>query len=243
MNGQELSTALSVCHAGNPRANDIGLNRPKCRQPQTIPSIFAKIASIIFLASAVTISATSTVAGLESAARSQTQLITSASKQANDASAVRAAELEMSKRVQNLGYQLFIDAKRVGLQVENPRKHLDQVNRERRSAGIWDLNVASTRESGTFLLLNELDAAMREPAFALVGYGLVRVEAQLYDDEAGSLGRLSPDCQVKLTIDTEELRYSCQSFLSTGAESNILKDLKSRLSASLEQRAKLRRGS
>lgn len=203
----------------------------------------SKTLVILIISLTAATSAQSLAGDLESATKAQSRLIASGTNQANGENAVRAAQLRMSQRIQNLGYQLFLDAKKAGIKVENPIKPLEQINRERRNAGVWDLNVASTKDAGLFLLLNELDAALKEPAFALVGYGLLHVEAQLFDDEASNIGRLSPDCEVKIRLDTEELRYSCQTFLSTESESNILRDLKTKLSASIERRAKLRQGS
>jgi hypothetical protein len=108
---------------------------------------------------------------------------------------------------------------------------------------VWDLNVASTKDAGMFLLLNEIDPALKEPAFALVGYGLLHVEAQLIDDDAVNAGKLSSDCHVKVKLDGEELRYPCETFLSASTESNILGDLKGKLLASIASRARLRQGS
>ena len=138
----------------------------------------------------------------------------------------------MERRLIEILYAVFEDAKKSGLRLSDPLKQLAEVNVARRRVGVWELIPEPYKIDPKFIVVR--DFSRTNGHFVIEGVGLVTAFSDIKDLGFSSFGIFSEDCQVQITYDSEFRKYGCVSFY----EGNHDKEVFEAIRASIISRVK-----
>lgn len=123
-----------------------------------------------------------------------------------DAARLRA----MDVRLLNIFFAVYEDAKRGGVKVIDPLPAMEDSNRSRRNAGIWELKVQRYGADPHFI--ETWDLQRPSGAFNVEGIGLMFANGLVRDEDFDEKGVFSPACKFEIRAGRGSVTYGCLSF-------------------------------
>ena len=123
----------------------------------------------------------------------------------------QARAIAMDNRVLQLFYAVFEDAKKSGLQLNDPKSHLDLVNRGRRNSGVWELTVEAYGSDPRFVLTRDFGKA--SGVFSVESVGAMSAHAYIRDPGFEETGNFSEGCMYEIFQGNRSVKYGCMAFL------------------------------
>lgn len=136
----------------------------------------------------------------------------------------QARSNSMDKRVLELFYAVFEDAKKAGLKLNDPRDHIKSVNRGRRNSGVWELTVEPYGPDLRFVVIRDLGTAAG--MFSVEGVGAISTNAFIRDAYFDETGNFSENCKYEISQGSRSVKYGCMAFLEGKHDKELLKALR-----------------
>lgn len=121
----------------------------------------------------------------------------------------------------SLHYGLFLELRRHGVQMGDPRESVKAANRIAKQTGLWESSIDEVREDGQFIVTRLFSE--KTPEFLIEGYGSVPVFLKTEDDYFDKNGAFSEKCTIYLSVAQTSLLYACADYL-TGTLSRQIAD-------------------
>lgn len=139
---------------------------------------------------------------------------------------VDAINAKLKDRVIYQFYKVYEESKKSGVNIVDPTAKIEEINRARRSSGVWDINVGESYDNGHFIVITDYLAGIKDPAFVMSGYGLLSASGTIEDNEFASNGHFSNNCRYTISIGGDVKDYDCAQYFSGGLDKMVIQDMK-----------------
>lgn len=124
----------------------------------------------------------------------------------------------------SLHYGLFIELKRYGVQMGDPREGFEAANLIAKKTGTWESSIDEVREDGQFIVTRLFSE--KTPEFLIKGYGSIPVFLKIEDDYFDKTGAFSEKCTIYLNVAQTSLIYACADYLTGTLSRQIVDSMK-----------------